>query len=66
MYVQPELLAYQWVYIPWEKQYYSLTRVGFSLSIAVKALRVVIQYIMAEEGIDPNVLLPFVDDMLCP
>ena len=65
--VNPKQTYYQCFILPWKKhKYYRLTRLGFGVSIAVKVLRVILNYILEEEGIDRGIISPYVDDMICP
>jgi hypothetical protein len=65
--VKESLTYYQCFILPWtEQKFFRLTRLGFGINIAVKTLRVILHYILDEEGIDRSVLIPFVDDMPCP
>lgn len=65
--VREELTYYQCFVLPWtEQKFYRLTRLGFGVNIAVKTLRVILNYILDEEKIDRAIIAPFVDDMPCP
>jgi hypothetical protein len=65
--MREELTAYQCFILPWkDHKYYRLTRLGFGVNIAVKCLRVILNYILEEEGIPGDVIMPYVDDMPCP
>ena len=65
--VKEELTYYQCFVLPWkEPRYYRLARLGFGVNIAVKCLRVILNYILDEEKIDKEIIVPYVDDMPCP
>jgi transposase InsO family protein/predicted aspartyl protease len=65
--IKHEQTFYQCMRFTWlPHQYYRMTRLGFGLNIAVKALRVILNAILEEAGLGNGQIVPYVDDMLCP